>query len=160
MALSPTSNNYLFATGFSSNTFNWFTIDPTNGNFYTGPAQGNVYTLTHADLDSQITVTASYTDGSGNVESVSSSPTAQILGNLSEAPVIFQGAGPISKVSSEDSQVSWTASELNATDSDTNSAQLSWSLLSSPSNGTAIVDGNGSSPQGFHLPTECQLSWF
>ena len=66
-----------------------------------------------------------------------------------EAPVISQGAGPISKVSSEDTQISWTASELNATDSDTNVAQLSWSLLSSPSYGTAIVDGNGSSPQVF-----------
>ena len=42
-----------------------------------------------------------------------------------------------------------SASELNATDSDTNSAQLSWSLLSSPSNGTAVVDGNGSSPEVF-----------
>ena len=46
-------------------------------------------------------------------------------------------------------EVSWNASELNATDSDTNSAQLSWSLLSSPSNGTAVVDGNGSSPEVF-----------
>ena len=56
---------------------------------------------------------------------------------------------PLSKISSEDTQVSWNASDLNATDSDTNSAQLSWSLLSSPSNGTAVVDGNGSSPQVF-----------
>ncbi|MDA7757997.1 glycine-rich protein, partial [Opitutales bacterium] len=71
------------------------------------------------------------------------------LGSANESPVISQGAGPISKVSSEDSQVSWNASELNATDSDTNPAQLSWSLLSSPSNGTAIVDGNGSSPEVF-----------
>ena len=54
------------------------------------------------------------------------------LGSANEAPVISQGVGPISKVSSEDTQVSWSASELNATDSDTNSAQLSWSLLSSP----------------------------
>ena len=69
------------------------------------------------------------------------------LGSPNESPVISQGAGPLTKVSSEDTQVSWTASELNATDSDTNASQLSWSLLSSPSNGTAIVDGNGSSPQ-------------
>jgi VCBS repeat-containing protein len=71
------------------------------------------------------------------------------LGSANEIPVISQGAGPISKVSWEDTQVSWSASELNATDSDTNAAQLSWSLLSSPSNGTAVVDGNGSSPQVF-----------
>jgi VCBS repeat-containing protein len=71
------------------------------------------------------------------------------LDPANEAPVISQGAGPISKVSSEDTQVAWNASELNATDSDTNSAQLSWSLLSSPSNGNAVIDGNGSSPQVF-----------
>ncbi|MAH25935.1 MAG: hypothetical protein CMI19_03125 [Opitutae bacterium] len=71
------------------------------------------------------------------------------LGSTNEAPVISQGAGPLTKVSSEDTQVSWSASELNATDSDTNAAQLSWSLLSSPSHGFAIVDGNGSSPEVF-----------
>ena len=71
------------------------------------------------------------------------------LSSGNEAPVISQGVGPLTKVSSEDTQVSWSASELNATDSDTNVAQLSWSLLSSPSHGSAIVDGNGSSPEVF-----------
>ncbi|MDA8990915.1 cadherin-like domain-containing protein [Opitutales bacterium] len=71
------------------------------------------------------------------------------LDPANEAPVISQGVGPLSKVSSEDTQISWSASELNATDSETNAAQLSWSLLSSPSNGTAVVDGNGSYPQVF-----------
>ena len=86
--------------------------------------------------------TAGANEGHGKV-------TITFLGSANEAPVISQGEGPISKVSPEDTQVSWNASELNATDSDTNAAQLSWSLLSSPSNGTAIVDGNGSSPQVF-----------
>ena len=72
---------------------------------------------------------------------------------ISESPVIFQGTGPISKVTSEDTLNTWSASELNATDSDTNSAQLSWSVLTPPSNGTAVVDGNGTSPQTFtYLP--------
>jgi VCBS repeat-containing protein len=71
------------------------------------------------------------------------------LGSVNEAPVISQGVGPLYRVSSEDTQISWSASELNATDSDTNAAQLSWSLLSSPSNGNAVIDGNGSYPQVF-----------
>ena len=51
--------------------------------------------------------------------------------------MISQGTGPISKVTSEDTLTTWTASELNATDSDTNASQLSWSVLTPPSNGTA-----------------------
>ena len=67
--------------------------------------------------------------------------------------MISQGTGPISKVTSEDTLTTWTTSELNATDSDTNASQLSWSVLTPPSNGTAVVDGNGTSPQTFtYLP--------
>ena len=50
------------------------------------------------------------------------------LGHGNEAPVISQGTGPISKVTTEDTLTTWSVSELNATDSDTNSSQLSWSL--------------------------------
>ena len=67
-------------------------------------------------------------------------------GNLSQAPVITQGNSAISKSLNEDTSASWTASELNATDSDTNASSLSWSLLSSPTHGSANVDGNGSAP--------------
>ena len=49
----------------------------------------------------------------------------------------------------EDALITWSASELNATDSDTSESQLSWSILTDPSNGTAVVDGNGTSPQTF-----------
>ena len=53
----------------------------------------------------------------------------------------------------EDALITWSASELNATDSDTSEPQLSWAILTDPSNGTAIVDGNGTSPQTFtYLP--------
>ncbi|MEC7800142.1 MAG: cadherin-like domain-containing protein, partial [Verrucomicrobiota bacterium] len=70
-----------------------------------------------------------------------------------EPPSISQGEGPISKVTSEDTLTTWTTSELNATDSDTNASKLSWSVLTPPSNGTAVVDGNGTSPQTFtYLP--------
>ena len=72
----------------------------------------------------------------------SSSPT-------NELPVIFQGNGPIIKVTHEDTLTIWASNGLNATDLDTHESQLSWTLLSPPSNGTAVVEGNGTSPQTF-----------
>ena len=64
-----------------------------------------------------------------------------------QSPVITQGAGPLNKTIDEDTNATWTASELNATDSDTQASSLAWSLLTSPTtNGTAIVSGNGSAP--------------
>ena len=72
-----------------------------------------------------------------------------LLGAIASSPVISQGVGPISKALNEDTSATWTASELNATDADTNASSLAWSLVTSPSHGTAIVDGNGSSPANF-----------
>ena len=69
------------------------------------------------------------------------------FGNLNQAPIITQGIGPQTKTINEDTSATWTASELNATDSDTNASSLAWTLVTSPSHGTAIVDGNGSSSQ-------------
>ena len=54
--------------------------------------------------------------------------------------------GPLSKTIDEDTNATWTTSELYATDSDTSASSLAWSLLSSPSNGTATFSGNGSAP--------------
>ena len=49
----------------------------------------------------------------------------------------------------EDTVATWSTDELNATDPDTNSSLLAWSLIQSPSNGTVTIDGNGSSPSSF-----------
>jgi VCBS repeat-containing protein len=66
--------------------------------------------------------------------------------SASSPPIITQGNSAISKSLNEDTTATWTANELNATDADTNASSLAWSLLTAPSHGTAIVDGNGSSP--------------
>jgi hypothetical protein len=42
-----------------------------------------------------------------------------------------------------------SATDLNATDSDTNASSLSWSLQTAASNGTATVSGTGASPSTF-----------
>ena len=72
-----------------------------------------------------------------------------LLGSVATSPVISQGTGPLTKALNEDTSATWTASELNATDADTNASSLAWSLVTAPSHGTAIVDGNGSSPANF-----------
>ena len=98
-------------------------------------------TSTNLRVDSTVTLTrnyATYWFSFTNLQISSSSATS--------APVITQGAGPLSKTIDEDTTATWTASELYATDSDTSASSLAWSLLSSPSNGTATVSGNGSAP--------------
>ena len=62
-------------------------------------------------------------------------------------PVITQGAGPLTRQLLKTDLQSWTPAELNATDADTASGSLTWSVSSAASNGTAIVSGSGASPQ-------------
>jgi VCBS repeat-containing protein len=69
--------------------------------------------------------------------------------SITAAPVISQGAGPLVKSTNEDSTANWSSSELNATDSDTNSSFLAWSIISHPNNGSVTIDGNGSYPSTF-----------
>ena len=69
--------------------------------------------------------------------------------SISAAPVISQGAGPLVKSINEDSTANWSSSDLNATDSDTNSSFLAWSIIGHPNNGSVTIDGNGSYPSTF-----------
>ena len=78
---------------------------------------------------------------SGHGKIVITSPASS-----NSSPIINQGNNPISKSLNEDTLVSWSSNELNASDSDTNSAYLSWSIISTPSNGSSTIDGNGTSP--------------
>ena len=68
---------------------------------------------------------------------------------VNDAPLITQGAGPLTKTVAEDGLASWTPAELNATDADTASGSLTWSVSSAASNGTATVSGSGASPSTF-----------
>ena len=70
-------------------------------------------------------------------------------GSANVAPVITQGAGPLTKSVAEDGTASWTPSELNATDADTAAGSLTWSVSSAAGNGVATVSGNGASPTNF-----------
>ena len=72
------------------------------------------------------------------------------VSGVSDAPVITQGAGPLSVTMSEDgSPTAWSAPTLGATDVDTASASLVWSVSSAASNGTATVSGTAAAPPTF-----------
>ena len=76
--------------------------------------------------------------------------TANIVINaVADAPVITQGAGPLTKTVIEDGLASWTTAELDATDVDTAVGALTWSVSTPASNGTANVSGSGASPTTF-----------
>ena len=67
---------------------------------------------------------------------------------VNDAPVIMQGAGPLTKTVVEDETLSWTSSELNVTDIDSDAGSLVWSVSS-----VAVMErrlsGNGASPTTF-----------
>ena len=72
------------------------------------------------------------------------------VSGVSDAPVITQGAGPLAATMSEDgSPTAWSAPTLGATDVDTASASLVWSVSSAASNGTATVSGTAAAPTTF-----------
>ena len=64
---------------FSDDAINWFTRNSDTGALHYGLASGTSYKTTAADSGSNLSVQASYTDGGGNSEQVSSIATPSIL---------------------------------------------------------------------------------
>ena len=64
------------------------------------------------------------------------------------APVITQGAGPLAETILEDTNATWAAADLNATDADVDDV-LTWSVETNATNGVATVSGTGSNPSTF-----------
>ena len=73
---------------------------------------------------------------------------------VNDAPLITQGGGPLTKTVAEDGLA---IAELNATDADTASGSLTWSVSSAASNGTAAVSGSGASPTTFTYQPDATL---
>ena len=66
------NGKHAYVTGRSDDAVSWFTRDPLTGALSYGSASDANYTLTAADAGSVITVVASFTDGGGSFEQVSS----------------------------------------------------------------------------------------
>ena len=76
------SNNITDADGMGTVSYQWF----ANGVEISG-ATGSTYTLTQNEVNKAITVVASYTDGFGANETVTSSATASVV-NVNHAPTV------------------------------------------------------------------------
>ncbi|MCP3955126.1 MAG: hypothetical protein GY697_23335 [Desulfobacterales bacterium] len=74
-------NDLQDADGLGNISYQW----QRNGRNISGAAQAS-YLLVQDDVDQQISVQARYYDGSGQLESISSSPTSAVI-NISHAPV-------------------------------------------------------------------------
>ncbi|MBT7742525.1 MAG: cadherin repeat domain-containing protein, partial [Opitutae bacterium] len=78
-------------------------------------ASGATYTLTQADVGKAITVTANYTDGSGNAEFVTSSTTTAVTVTTNAAPTFtLNGGQATASVSAYENQT--LAVDVNVTD--------------------------------------------
>ncbi|MDE4193544.1 hypothetical protein PXL04_21160, partial [Phaeobacter gallaeciensis] len=87
------SNTISDADGLGSISYQW-----QRGGVDISGATGSTYTLTQDDVGSVITVVASYTDGGGTAESVTSSGTSAVT-NVNDAP---SGSVTISGTAQED----------------------------------------------------------
>ncbi|MDX9815157.1 MAG: cadherin domain-containing protein, partial [Sulfurimonadaceae bacterium] len=87
------SNNITDAEGMGTVSYQWF----ANGVEISG-ATNQTYTLTQNEVNKTITVKASYTDGEGTAETVTSSATSSVV-NVNDAPI---GSVIISGTATED----------------------------------------------------------
>ena len=103
-----------------------------------GGATGSSYTLTQTDVGTTITVVASYTDGEGTAESVSSSGVGPVA-NVNDAPI----ANNDTFATNEDAPILISATSLLSNDVDLDGDVLSIDSFTQPTNGVLIDNGDG-----------------
>ncbi|MEJ2621223.1 MAG: hypothetical protein P8163_13435 [Candidatus Thiodiazotropha sp.] len=111
------------------------------------------YLLTADDVGNQITLTVSYTDGQGTVETISTTPTAVVIGTTSDSPVV---------VAPEDITVNATGlfTEVDvgaATATDPDDGELTPAVTQIVSNGVGPTPLAGTPV--YFSPGNHQLSW-
>ena len=127
-----------------------FNIDPTTGALSIPNVDDRNF---EGGGDNNYTLTVRVTDDTGLQDTLD---LIILISDINEAPVIDQGAGPINEIMDEDGAP--TSLSISATDPDVNSStsewgQLTWSILSQPSRGSAsITDASANPPQFFTLP--------
>ena len=125
-----------------------------NGGFIPIGADVPTYTLTGADLGSQIRVHVFYTDADGTPERLLSSPTSAVL-NANSAPIIISNGGGITEINdapagtdntvstSEDTPRAFTIADFGFTDPNDSPANavLSVIIATLPAAGTLTFQG-------------------
>ena len=112
----------------------------------TGTSPSDISYVPNADFNGTDSFVLKVTDARGGFDTLT--VDLNVTG-VDDPPVITQGAGPLSVTILEDANVTWVATDLNATDADVGDV-LTWSVLTSATNGTATASGTGASPTSFH----------
>ncbi|OGV77489.1 MAG: hypothetical protein A3K18_12010 [Lentisphaerae bacterium RIFOXYA12_64_32] len=108
-------------------------------------AMTSTYALTLADNGKYVCVVVTATDdgvGLPETQSAALSTSWTLVANA--APVIAQGDGIAVTMDEDGNPAGWSVPLVSADDADNDT--LTWSKLSGPSHGTALVNGTGASP--------------
>ncbi|MDH5191730.1 MAG: cadherin domain-containing protein, partial [Gammaproteobacteria bacterium] len=125
------SNTLADVDGLGSITYQW-----QRGGADILGATSSTYTLVNADVGFTITVVASYTDGDGTLESVTSNPTAAIA-DFNNPPVVNDQSFNLD----EESANATVVGTVTATDADADT--LTYSITAGDPGGVFAIDGNG-----------------
>ena len=142
----------LNATDVESNTLTWSISTPaihgaatTSG---TGISKAISYTP-NADYNGPDSFVVSISDGNGGSDTITVNVT---INPVDDAPVITQGVSTTVGMSEDSSPTAFSLT-LNATDIDNTGSQLTWSISSAASHGTATASGTGLSKSIGYTPT-------
>ena len=130
------SNNLADADGLGTISYEW-----NRGGAAINGATASTYTLTHDDVGSAITVMASYIDGEGTAESVTSEPTAEVV-NVNDSPVAVSDSFTVAEGETVTSLADNQSSVL-ANDTDVEGDVLTAVLVSDVTNGSLTLNSDG-----------------
>ncbi|MGC4059845.1 MAG: DUF4347 domain-containing protein [Aquabacterium sp.] len=126
------SNTLADPDGMGTITYHWLRngIDTT--------LTGSTYTLTQGDVNNVITVRATYTDGGGTVESVTSAGTAPVV-NVNDAPEL----PPMTLTAIASPTKVWRSGALMVQARDLDNDVMSIVIVQAPQHGTLTLLANG-----------------
>jgi hypothetical protein len=120
------------ADGMGTITYHWLRngIDTT--------VTGSTYTLSQGDVNNLITVRATYTDGAGNAESVTSVATGAVL-NVNDAPEL----SPLTLTAVASPTKIWSSGALLTQARDLDNDVMSIVIVQAPQHGTLTISPTG-----------------
>ena len=142
----------LNATDVESNTITWSISTPASHGTATTSGTGILKAISYtpnADYNGPDSFVVTISDGNGGSDTITVNVT---INPVDDAPVITQGVSTTVGMSEDSSPTSFSLT-LNATDIDNTGSQLTWSISSAASHGTATASGTGLSKSIGYTPT-------
>ena len=135
--------------GIASGALTYTNSNPANG-LLSGTAPNFSYTP-NADFNGVDSFTFSATDGAAKISNTST--VTITVTPVNDTPIIAQTGRLVVTMDEDGSPTVFTPPTIDATDTDTEDDNLTWTLSSAASNGTATVSGTGASPTITYAPT-------